>query len=152
MCHHSSNMNGIDREVVCDGIQANVMKVLSTDLMHQFSQTFTQLSGANGYRINNIGGRGIMDSRAFQIFEGSNEMLYSQIGEMMIKLMRRKKEYNNYSFFEKHPLADKASSFFKNEINFSLSLGLSQRKLIVMGRVYSPIISSTYLLDLGKKG
>src|SRR5690625_4007557 len=101
MCHHSSNMSGIDQDVAGEGIQANVMKALSTDLMHQSSQTFTQLSGANGYRINNIGGRGIMDSRAFQIFEGSNEMLYSQIGEMMIKLMRRKKEFNIYSFFEK---------------------------------------------------
>src|SRR5690625_54383 len=152
MCHHSSNMSGIDQDVAGEGIQANVMKALSTDLMHQSSQTFTQLSGANGYRINNIGGRGIMDSRAFQIFEGSNEMLYSQIGEMMIKLMRRKKEFNIYSFFEKHPLADKASSFFKNEINFSLSLGLSQRKLVDLGRVFSRIIASNYVLDLGKKG
>src|SRR5690625_7675995 len=130
-------MSERDQYVECEWITAHFMKALSTDLMHQSSQTFTQLSGANGYRINNIGGRGIMDSRAFQIFEGSNEMLYSQIGEMMIKLMRRKKEFNIYSFFEKHPLADKASSFFKNEINFSFSLDLCQRKMVDLGRVFS---------------
>lgn len=152
MCHHSSTMSGIDQELSGEGIQANIMKALSTDLMHLSSQTFTQLSGANGYRMNNIGGRGIMDSRAFQIFEGSNEMLYSQIGEMMIKLMRRKKEFNIYNFFEKYPLADKAASFFKNEINFNLSLGLNQRKLVDLGRMLSRIIASNYVLDLGKKG
>src|SRR5690625_5469041 len=71
---------------------------------------------------------------------------------MIIKLNIMKKEFNIYSFFEKHPLAEKSSSFFKNEINFSLSLGLSQHKLVDLGRVFSRIIASNYVLDLGKKG
>src|SRR5690625_5852866 len=105
-------MSERDQYVECEWITAHFMKALSTDLMHQSSQTFTQLSGANGYRINNIGGRGIMDSRAFQNCEGSNEMLYSQFGEMMIKLIRMKKEFNINSFFEKNSMGDIASCFF----------------------------------------
>ena len=92
MCFRSSQVSSIDNDLSAEGIEANSMKAYITDLMQESSQTYTQLSGANGYRISNIGGRGIMDSRAFQIFEGSNEMLYTQIGEMIAKLMKRKKE------------------------------------------------------------
>lgn len=152
MCHKSSKISGIEHDLAGEGIVANTMKVISTDLMHHAAQTLTQLSGANGFRISNIGGRGIMDSRAFQIFEGSNEMLYSQIGEMVTKLMKRKKELNIYKFLSKYPLTDKASSFFKKEIDFSLTFGFSQRKMINLGSVFSRIIVSNHVLEMGEKG
>src|SRR5690606_39125438 len=81
MCAHSSNMSGIEHNLASEGIEANSMKAVVTDLMQESAQLLVQLSGAQGYRTTHIGGRGIMDSRPFQIFEGSNEMLYSQIAD-----------------------------------------------------------------------
>ncbi|MEO8822529.1 MAG: acyl-CoA dehydrogenase family protein [Ginsengibacter sp.] len=152
MCFRSSLVSSIENDLSTEGIEANSMKAYVTDLMQESSQTFTQLSGANGYRISNVGGRGIMDSRAFQIFEGSNEMLYTQIGEMITKLMRRKKELNIYQFLEEFSLTQKACSFFKKDIDFTLMSGLSQRKMIDLGKVFSRIIASNFVIEMGEKG
>lgn len=152
MCFRSSSVSSIENDLSAEGIEANSMKAYVTDLMQESSQTFTQLSGANGYRMNNIGGRGIMDSRAFQIFEGSNEMLYTQIGEMVTKLMKRKKELNIFNFLKEYNLTEKACSFFKKEIDFTLMGGLSQRKMVDLGKVFSRIIASNFVVEMGEKG
>jgi len=152
MCFRSSHVSSINNDLSAEGIEANSMKAYVTDLMQESSQTFTQLSGANGYRISNIGGRGIMDSRAFQIFEGSNEMLYTQIGEMIAKLMRRQKEMNIYQFLKEFSLTQKACSFFKKDIDFTLMTGLSQRKMIDLGKVFSRIIASNFVIEMGENG
>jgi alkylation response protein AidB-like acyl-CoA dehydrogenase len=152
MCFRSSYVSGIEHDLSAEGIEANSMKAYITDLMQESSQTYTQLSGANGYRISNIGGRGIMDSRAFQIFEGSNEMLYTQIGEMIAKLMKRKKESNIYRFLKEFNLTQKACSFFKKDIDFNLAAGISQRKMIDLGKVFSRIIASNFVIEMGEKG
>lgn len=152
MCFRSSQVSNIENDLSAEGIEANSMKAYVTDLMQESSQTFTQLSGANGYRISNVGGRGIMDSRAFQIFEGSNEMLYTQIAEMTIKLMKRKKELNLYKFLKEFNLAEKSSSFFKKDVDFEIAVGLSQRKMIDLGKVFSRIIASNFVVEMGQKG
>lgn len=152
MCLRSSGISSIAYDLSAEGIEANSMKAYVTDLMQESSQTFTQLSGANGYKITNIGGRGIMDSRAFQIFEGSNEMLYTQIGEMVMKLMKRMKELNIFNFLKQYNLTEKASAFFKKDIDFTLVTGLSQRKMIDLGKVFSRIIAANSVLDMGEKG
>lgn len=152
MCLRSSGVSSIEYDLSGEGIEANSMKAYVTDLMQESSQTFTQLSGANGYKITNIGGRGIMDSRAFQIFEGSNEMLYTQIGEMIMKLMKRKKELNVFKFLKEFNLTEKASSFFKKDIDFTLVTGISQRKMIDLGKVFSRIIAGNFVLEMGEKG
>ncbi len=152
MCFRSCSVSSIENDLSSEGIEANSMKAYVTDLMQESSQTFTQLSGANGYRISNIGGRGIMDSRAFQIFEGSNEMLYTQIGEMIAKLMKRKKESNILKFLEEYDLTEKACSFFQKDMDFSLMAGLSQRKLIDLGKVFARIIAANSVLVMGEKG
>ena len=152
MCFRSSSVSSIENDLSGEGIEANSMKAYVTDLMQESSQTFTQLSGANGYRISNVGGRGIMDSRAFQIFEGSNEMLYTQIGEMITKLMKRKKELNIFNFLKEYNLTEKACSFFKKDIDFTLMAGLSQRKMIDLGKVFSRIIASNFVVEMGEKG
>jgi alkylation response protein AidB-like acyl-CoA dehydrogenase len=152
MCFRSSHVSGIEHDLFAEGIEANSMKAYITDLMQESSQTYTQLSGANGYRISNIGGRGIMDSRAFQIFEGSNEMLYTQIGEMTAKLMKRKKELNIYQFLKEFNLTQKACPFFKKDTDFNLVAGISQRKMIDLGKVFSRIIASNFVIEMGEKG
>ena len=90
LCFRSSKMSGIEENVAGAGIEANCMKAYATDLMQRSAQTVTQLKGANGYKMESYAGRGIMDSRPFQVFEGSNEMLYTQISEMVLKNCREK--------------------------------------------------------------
>src|SRR5690606_19188708 len=101
-----------------------------TDLMQESAHIVVQLSGANGYKISHVGGRGIMDSRPFQIFEGSNEMLYSQIAEMVTRLMRKQKQLNLLEFLKDFKPTSEASRHFKNELSFSISITISQRKLV----------------------
>jgi alkylation response protein AidB-like acyl-CoA dehydrogenase len=57
------------------GFEANIIKTVSSDLMQESAQTLVQLVGAAANKLNHIAGRAIVDSRPFQIFEGSNDIL-----------------------------------------------------------------------------
>src|SRR5699024_2520431 len=81
MCAYSTKESGIDKDLSGKGLEANSIKALITDLMSEAADICAQLSGASGYKTDHIAGRGIMDSRPFRIFEGANEMLYTQIAE-----------------------------------------------------------------------
>ncbi len=152
MCYTSSSKSGIDKNLSLENIEANSMKTVVTDLMQECAQTAMQLFGAQGFRISNIAGRGIVDSRPFQIFEGSNEMLYSQISEAIIKLMKRKKEFNLFKFLEEFDLTMKAAGYFKNEINFTIDINLPQRKLVDLGKAIGRIVSAGFVLDMSEAG
>lgn len=152
MCFTSSSKSGIDNNLALDGIEANSMKAIVTDLMHESAQTLVQLSGAKGYRLSHIGGRGMVDSIPFKIFEGSNEMLYTQISEMIIKLMKKQKELNLFKFLETFDLTAKSAEYFKKDINFSIGQNLSQRKLVDLGKALARIISAGFVLNIAEKG
>lgn len=152
MCFVSSSKSGIDKNLSLENVQANSMKTVVTDLMQEAAQSVTQLFGAQGFRISNIAGRGIVDSRPFQIFEGSNEMLYTQISESIIKLMKRKKELNLFRFLEDFELTAKSAEYFKKEINFVLDINLPQRKLVELGKALGRIISAGFVLDMSESG
>ncbi len=152
MCFVSSSRSGIDKNLSLENVQANSMKTVVTDLMQEAAQSVTQLFGAQGFRISNIAGRGIVDSRPFQIFEGSNEMLYTQISESIIKLMKRKKELNLFKFLEDFELTSKSAEYFKKEINFNLDINLSQRKLVDLGKALGRIVSAGFVLEMGENG
>ncbi|PKQ62670.1 acyl-CoA dehydrogenase [Labilibaculum manganireducens] len=151
-CSRSSTKSSIENDLSADGIEANSVKTIVTDLMQESAQTLVQLSGAKGYRLSHIGGRGIVDSRPFQIFEGANEMLYTQISEMVIKLMKKKKEFNLFQFLKNFDLTTKASEFFKKQTDFSLNTDLPQRKLVDLGRAIGRIVSAGLVIDLAEKG
>jgi alkylation response protein AidB-like acyl-CoA dehydrogenase len=152
LCIRSSNKSGIENNLAADGIEANSIKTVVTDLMQESAQTLVQLSGAKGYRLSHIGGRGIVDSRPFQIFEGANEMLYTQISDMFLKLMKKKKETNLFSFLKDFDLTEKASDYFKKELDFSLDFDLPQRKLVDLGKALGRIVTADFVLDLEDKG
>ena len=152
MCANSSEKAGIDVDLVPHGIEANSVKSVVTDLMQEAAQSLVQLVGAKAYRINHIGGRGTADSRPFQIFEGSNDILYAQISEGLIKLMKRAKENNLYQFLKDFDLSDKASEYVKELTNFNLDFQMQQRKLVELGRVIGRVISLNQVIDLAAKG
>jgi alkylation response protein AidB-like acyl-CoA dehydrogenase len=152
MCAYSSEKAKFENDLTSSGLEANSVKTVITDLMHDAAQSLVQLVGAKAYRFNHIGGRGIIDSRPFQIFEGSNDILYAQISERIVKLMKKAKENNLYQFLQKFHLTENAAKSIKELLNFNLNMQLTQRKLVELGQVIGRIISMEMVMKLGEKG
>jgi len=152
MCHRSSQFSGIDNNVAGDAIEANSMKAYVTDLMQSASQTLVQLGGANGYKAEAFGARGVIDSRPFRIFEGSNDMLYTQIAEMILKVMGRKKITNLSEYLGTLDITKNAVEYYKPILNFNVEAGLPQRKLVELGNIIARVVSTNAVINMGNHG
>jgi len=152
MCARSSEISGIAHNLALEGLEANSMKALVTDLMQESAQLCLQVSGANGYRISHIAGRGIVDSRPFQIFEGSNEMLYTQIAEMMLKQLKKQKEANLYAFLSGFDRTKHSAPLFSEYLEFEPGANIPQRKLVDLGKIAARLICVQYVLELAEQG
>jgi alkylation response protein AidB-like acyl-CoA dehydrogenase len=152
MCINSSNKAGTENDLSASGLEANSVKTVITDYMHEAAQSVIQLFGAKSYKTNHVAGRGMADSRPFKIFEGSNDILYAQISEGIIKLMKRSKENNLYQFLKKFDLTGLAAGHIKSLSDFNLDLQMPQRKLVEMGKIIGRVISLNQLLDISYKG
>jgi hypothetical protein len=120
--------------------------------MQESSQSLLQLVGAKGYKLNHIAGRGTMDSRPFQIFEGSNDILYIQISETLLKLMNNAKEANFLQFLKSFYLSARATDFLKNILDFKLEKNIPQRKLTELGQLISRIVTLNFVVGIGERG
>ncbi len=152
ICAHSSDHAGVGVDLAPHGLKANSVKTLVTDLMQEAAQHLFQLVGAKAYKLNHIAGRAIVDSRPFQIFEGSNDILYAQVSEAVVKLMKQAKETNLFRFLKDFSLTGKSVEHFKDLLNFNLDMQLPQRKLVELGKVLSRVVSMEMVIDLGLKG
>lgn len=152
MCARSSEISGVENNLSTQGLEANSIKALVTDLMQEAAQSLVQVSGAKGYQLSHIGGRGIVDSRPFQIFEGSNEMLYTQVAETIMRLMKKQQESSLFTFLKGFKLTAESCSFFKNELSVKLNIILSQRKQLDLGKILSRVMSVGYVVDMASKG
>lgn len=152
MSFFTSTNVGIDDDTSRMDLEANSIKTVTTDYMQSAAQSLLQLVGAKGYRLDHIAGRSLIDSRPFQIFEGSNDILYQQISESVIKLMKRGKESNLYRFLSDYSLTQRSSDYFRELLDFDLNFQMAQRKLVQMGRAISRIVSLEMVLRLGESG
>jgi alkylation response protein AidB-like acyl-CoA dehydrogenase len=152
MCLNSSKKAGVENDLASHGMEANAVKSVITDLMHDAAQSLLQLVGAKAYQLNHIAGRGTVDSRPFQIFEGSNDILYAQISENLVKLMKRARENNLFSFLKDFDLTNRAADYIREHVNFNLDFQMPQRKLVEMGKITGRIISLNHVLDMSGKG
>jgi alkylation response protein AidB-like acyl-CoA dehydrogenase len=152
ICAHSSDNAGVEMDLAPHGLKANSAKTIATDMMQEAAQQLFQLVGAKAYKRNHIAGRAIVDSRPFQIFEGSNDILYAQISEAVLKLMKQGKETNLFQFLKNFNLTGKSAEHIKEILNFNLDMQLPQRKLVELGRVLSRVVSMEMVIDLGIKG
>ena len=148
MCSYSSSNSGIDKDLASAAIEANTLKALITDLMQESAQISLQLAGANGYRLDHIAGRAVVDSRPFQIFEGSNEMLYGQIADAVLKLMRKSKEISLVKFLSSYANTQESISYFANLLNFNIDSSVSQRDAVTLGRIIARVISFQFVLNM----
>lgn len=152
LCTKSSELADIKNDLMPFGFEANIIKTVSSDLMQESAQTLVQLVGAAAYKHNHIGGRGIVDSRPFQIFEGSNDILYNQISESFIKQMKAVKEISVLVFLKSHELTSRAVKYLMELMNFEIDMQLSQRKMVELGKVLSRIASMDLVLKMEENG
>lgn len=152
MCAFTSENVSIDDDVSGMDVPANSIKTVTTDLMQNAAQSLLQLMGAKGYRLDHIAGRSLIDSRPFQIFEGSNDILYQQISESIIKMMRRFKLNNLYEFLSNYRYTERAAGYFEDLLDFEINRKMAQDKLVELGRILSKLISLEFTVRLGEKG
>jgi len=147
-----SEMADIRNDLTALGLEANIIKTVTTDLMQESAQSLLTLVGAIGYKLNHIAGRGTVDTRPFQIFEGSNDILYNQISESLTKLMKTAKESNLYQFLKTFNLTELAAKHLKDLLNFNIDLQITQRKSVELGKLLSRIVSMDLVIKLGNSG
>ncbi|MDP2890671.1 MAG: acyl-CoA dehydrogenase family protein [Bacteroidota bacterium] len=152
MCANSSEKAGLEIDLFPHGFEANSVKSVVTDLMQEAAQSATQLVGAQAYKLSHIAGRSITDSRPFQIFEGSNDILYAQISENLVKMMKKTKESNLYQFLKDFNLTSKSAPSMKEMLDFELNLELPQRKMVELGQILGRIVSFEMVVNMGEKG
>ncbi len=149
-CLKSGEVADLENNLSSNGLEANVIKSVTSDIMQESAQSLLQLVGAKGYKLNHIAGRSVVDSRPFQIFEGSNDILYHQIAESVLKMMKTAKENSLYKFLNSFTVH--AADRIKSLVNFEMNTKLPQRKLIEFGQAISRIISMDLVLNLETKG
>ncbi len=152
VCASSSERAALDRDLAKAGLEANAAKSVVTDMMQEASHSLLQLVGAKGYRLDHIAGRGTVDSRPFQIFEGSNDILYHQISDAVLKLMRQAKETNLLRHLRGNDLTSRAADHLRELLDFEVDLGIPQRKLVDLGKALGRIVTMEMVLKLGDRG
>jgi alkylation response protein AidB-like acyl-CoA dehydrogenase len=149
-CLKSGEIAGVGNDLSSLGPEANIIKSVTSDIMQESAQSLLQLVGAKGYKLNHIAGRSLVDSRPFQIFEGSNDILYNQIAESFLKLMKTAKEKNLYRFLKSY--YPHSTERISEMVNFEVDSPLDQRKSVEFGQVISRIYSMELVLYLENKG
>jgi len=152
MCVFASSRGGVDQDLSKDGLSANIVKAAVTDRMQEGAQSVLQLMGAKGYRLDHIAGRGLVDSRPFQIFEGSNDILYEQIATATLQAMRKAKEPRLGAFLAATDWASRAADRLSASLDVRIDAELSQRRLVDFGRLIGQIASMEMVVELGERG
>jgi len=152
MCVNTCARAGLNNDLAAHGLEANAVKTCITDLMQDAAQSLLQLVGAKGYKLDHFAGRAVVDSRPFQIFEGSNDILYVQIAESLLKQMKVSREANLYRFLNSFELTRRASLRLKDRLDFVLNEQLPQRKLLELGLVVSRIVAMELVMELDDRG
>jgi hypothetical protein len=108
--------------------------------------------GGQGYRNDHLAGRATVDSRPFQIFEGSNDILYQQITEAVAKAMRKVKAPTLDQYLRQEPTTARAATLFGDLLAFEVDWKMPQRKLVDLGKAISRIVSMEMTIEMGERG
>ena len=152
LCHFASLNTSLKTNLSRLGLQANAMKAILTDMMQEAAQSLLQLVGAKGFRRDHFAGRAIVDCRPFQIFEGSNDVMYSQVSDMLIKEMAKIREFNLLKFLRSYKDAELAAPVFTKSIDISIDNNISQRQKVILGKVISHILALNHSVKMGNGG
>ena len=89
ICHAIWNFTGrwMDQhaDVSKDSSLVNACKTLASEAMQVSADSALQIFAASGYQKNHIAGLSFVNARPFQIFEGTNDVLYENIFDAIYK-------------------------------------------------------------------
>ena len=94
----------------------------------------------------------MVDSRPYQIFEGSNDILYEQIGESTISKMTCAGERNLQRYLGSNPATARAADRFQGVLDVDVAIDIAQRKAVALGRVVSRVVVMELTIALGERG
>lgn len=145
---HASATADLSREAVA----ANSTKALCSDYMHLASQSLLQLVGAKGYATDHIAGRSVVDARPFQIFEGSNDVLYTQIGSKVLETMRKHKSGDLGARLRADYSEGVDIARLGSELDVTLGDRPAQRRIVDLGVIVSRLHALNALAELARRG
>jgi hypothetical protein len=131
---------------------ASSVKAVSSDYLQESAQSLLQLVGAKGYVLNHIAGRAIVDSRPFQIFEGSNDVLYAQVGAKLADQMRRAGVTNLREQLAGDPLTAVGAEVAGAQLEIQVEERPIQRRLVEIGAIATRVFTLGAVLDMGTRG
>lgn len=135
-----------------DLIKGNALKALSTDLMQDAGHRFLQLSGAMGYRTDDRAGEAYVDARGLQILEGTNDVLYHQIGNKVIDeaLSEGCDRYTDY--LTSTHLVEHYPESLDRHLDIKLHDEIGQRGQRIIGQITAHLIALSMAYDLYADG
>lgn len=151
ICFHFCKNYSISDDLSENSIEANVSKTISTDFMQIAAQSFLQLKGAQGYRLDEYAGRAAIDTRPYLIFEGPNDLLYEQVTNETLKKLTPSESLYNY--LKEFIIYNKALDLVKNTISFKIDIkNKPQSHRILLGQVISRLIVIDWIINLEEHG
>lgn len=152
MCMYASKQADLAADINQQELSSTVLKAVVTDYMQEASQSFLQLAGASGYKLTHMAGRSVIDSRPFQIFEGSNDVLYQQICNFVLTKMRKAKAASLNAYLStsewQRGIAALGTSLFDMRIDDKLN----QRQQVLLGQFLGRAITADWLVSLADAG
>lgn len=118
-------------------LAANIVKVTTSDLLQASAQSAVQLYGGQGFRKDHYVGKAFVDSRPFQIFEGSNDVLYEAIAAQLIGEARKLGIGTLGETLAKHPDLPLTSLPEDSCRELSMQLDDSQVDRVLFGKIIS---------------
>ncbi len=152
MCVNAAETAGIEHDLSKNGLVANSVKAVVTDRMHDGAQSLLQLVGAKGYRLDHLAGSATVDARPFQIFEGSNDILFEQVAAATLGAMRRAKERHLGAFLADYAPVRRAGETFRSLLDVQIDPDLPQRRMVDFGRLIGQVVAAELVIDLGERG
>ncbi len=137
-------------EVAKQSIRANAHKALITEYMAESARHGRILQGGMGFETSNYFSRAMEDSWPFQIFEGPNDTLYSQISTSLATLIKTRKHESVADLLKNFDLTKEVAGKFTKLFDFTFDRKRTpQRKLVLLGQAMARIIAFQYLEEMG---
>jgi len=141
-----------DVDLSREAVASNSAKTVCSDYMHDAAQSLLQLVGARGYATDHIAGRSVVDARPFQIFEGSNDVLYAQIGAKTFETMRKRKVSDLGAQLRADYPTGVEIGRLGAELDVTVPERPSQRRVVDLGIIVSRLHALSALAELASRG
>lgn len=148
----SSENAGLSTDLSRAGQSASAVKTVASDYLQESAQSLLQLVGAKGYALDHIAGRAVVDSRPFQIFEGSNDVLYAQMGAKVVDQVRRVGSSNLRELLSRDATTAAGAELAGAQLELDIQDRPAQRRLVDIGAIASRVFTLGAVLDMGSRG